>query len=106
MSAARSGRAPVVALLLDNGADPNVIEKERQQTALMWAAAQGHAEVARLLLEAGADLQTRSVVWYQLENTRKRVLELLPVVLLPRRDLSMPTNEQNRLALLSCRIKI
>src|SRR5262249_54908987 len=32
----------------------------RDQTALMWAAAQGHTEVVKVLLEAGADLNARS----------------------------------------------
>ena len=45
-------------MLLAKGADPNARE-ERQQTALMWAAAEGHAAVAAALLEAGADMHAK-----------------------------------------------
>ena len=69
MAAARSGTIRAVALLLERGADPNTTERERGQTALMWAAAQRHADVARLLIAHGADLHARSTVWDQLENT-------------------------------------
>ena len=69
MVAARSGSLAVVESLLDHEANPNAAERERGQTALMWAAAQGHAEVVRALVAAGADVQARSKVWHQLENT-------------------------------------
>ena len=44
--------------LLAKGADPNARE-EREQTALMWAAAEGHAAVVAALLDAGADLHAK-----------------------------------------------
>ena len=69
MSASRAGNADTVVLLLNAGGDVNAAEDERGQTALMWAVAQSHAAVAALLLENGADLNTRTKVWYQLENT-------------------------------------
>ena len=69
MGAARSGSRPVVDLLLAYGADPNRAEREREQTALMWAAAQRHAEVVRRLAAHGGDVHARSRVWHQLENT-------------------------------------
>ena len=35
----------------------------------MWAVAQGHADVVQLLIDNSADINARSSVWYQLENT-------------------------------------
>ena len=35
----------------------------------MWAAAQHHADVAQLLVTRGAELNARTKVWHQLENT-------------------------------------
>ena len=69
MTAARSGDLRTVELLLEYGADVNAVERERGQTALMWAVAQKHADVTRLLIESDADVYARSDVWYQLENT-------------------------------------
>jgi ankyrin repeat protein len=58
MTAARTGSLGSVQALLAKGADPNARE-EREQTALMWAAAEGHAEVVAALLQAGADLHAK-----------------------------------------------
>ena len=69
MGAARSGSGPVVARLLAYGADPNRAERERGQTALMWAAAERHAGVVRHLAAHGGNVHARSRVWHQLENT-------------------------------------
>ena len=69
MGAARSGSPRAVELLLAHGADPNRAEREREQTALMWAVAQRHAGVVGRLAEHGADVHARSRVWHQLENT-------------------------------------
>jgi uncharacterized protein len=51
MRAARAGAAPVVKLLLAYGADPNAREGWRQQSALMWAAAEDHRAAAQALAE-------------------------------------------------------
>lgn len=69
MAAARAGSLVAVEALLARGADVNAAERERGQTALMWAAAQRHAEVVRLLARHGGDLHARTRVWDQLENT-------------------------------------
>ena len=69
MAAARAGSLVAVDALLARGADVNAAERERGQTALMWAAAQRHAEVVRLLARHGGDLHARTRVWDQLENT-------------------------------------
>ena len=60
MTAARTGSAAVVSLLLAHGADVNARETWRGQTALMWAAAGSNAEAVTLLAAAGADASARS----------------------------------------------
>jgi len=60
MKCARTGATEAVAALLAKGADPNARENRKQQSALMWAAAEGHGEVTRLLVESGAHINTRS----------------------------------------------
>ena len=55
---ATQGNTAACTLLLDRGADPNARER-RDQTALMWAAAEGHASVVHALLEVGADMDVR-----------------------------------------------
>jgi len=60
MTAARSGSADAVNVLLARGADIHRKETWRGQNALMWAAAEGHAEVIRVLLAHGADMHARS----------------------------------------------
>ena len=48
MTAARTGRADAVRLLLDWGADANAAENTRGQTALMWAVSDRHPEAAQV----------------------------------------------------------
>lgn len=60
MMAARAGNPEAVKSLLAHGADPNVAEPTRKQTALMWAASEGHGDVVRVLIEGGADVRARS----------------------------------------------
>ena len=52
MTAARVGNLEAVKALLARGANPNAQER-RDQTALMWAAAEGHA-TSCALIEAGS----------------------------------------------------
>ena len=49
MTAARTGDAGAVKLLLDRGADVSGREHEYGETALMWAAAENHADAVTLL---------------------------------------------------------
>lgn len=49
------GETEAVELLLDHGANPNVLDDEHRGTPLAWAAAAGHHDAAALLLARGAD---------------------------------------------------
>jgi ankyrin repeat protein len=62
MLAAWTGSADAVRALLDAGAAIDARESERQQTALMWAAAQRHPSVVRLLVSRGADVHAKTAV--------------------------------------------
>jgi len=60
MLVARSANIAAAKLLLDKGANPNVKEKQRGQTALMWAAAGSQGPMMRELLAHGAEVDTAS----------------------------------------------
>ena len=60
MTAARTGVAAAVALLLDRGADVDARDPEFEQTALMLAVREAHPEVVALLLDRGADVDART----------------------------------------------
>ena len=60
MTAALSGKADAVRLLLTRGASVDTKEPYRGQTALMWAAAEGNTAAVDVLIEAGADLKLKS----------------------------------------------
>ena len=60
MTAARTGSPQVVRTLIDAGAHVDAKEGWREQTALMWAAAERNAAAAQVLIEAGADVAARS----------------------------------------------
>jgi ankyrin repeat protein len=62
MTAARSGRADAVKLLIDRGAAVNAKERVRGQTALMWAVLENHPAVVKLLLANGADVNAQTNV--------------------------------------------
>ena len=53
------GSSPVVRVLLEHGADPNVAERSTGATPLHDAARTGFLETVRLLVEARADPQAR-----------------------------------------------
>lgn len=52
--ASGNGDVDMVQLLIDNGADINIKNKDGY-TALIWASSEGHLDVVRLLLDAGAN---------------------------------------------------
>jgi ankyrin repeat protein len=60
MIVARTNKLEAARLLIDAGADVNRAETWREQTPLMWAAAQGQPDMIRLLLERGANPDVRS----------------------------------------------
>jgi len=62
MIVARTGRVDAAELLLRRGAKVDAREKWRQQTALMWAAAQAQPQMVRLLVKHRADVNARSLV--------------------------------------------
>jgi ankyrin repeat protein len=60
MVLARGGNVEAARLMLEHGADVEVREAWREQTALIWAAAQAQPNMVALLLEHGADPNARS----------------------------------------------
>ena len=60
MTAARTGNAAAIRVLLVRGADPNLRDGFRGQTALMWAAARNNADAVHALAELGADLHAKT----------------------------------------------
>ena len=55
LTCARTGSVEAVELLLGRGADPNVPDAWKGQTAVMWAAAEDHVSVVETLIAHGAD---------------------------------------------------
>ena len=60
MTCANTRAVKAVADLLTHGADINATENNKDQTPLMWAAAEGHADVIKLLIDRGANVNARS----------------------------------------------
>ena len=56
VTAASRGRADIVKVLLDAGADVNLLDGAVGNAALHYAASDGHTGVVKMLLEAGADV--------------------------------------------------
>jgi len=63
MLAIKTGDVPIVQMLVEAGANVNTVEREHQQTPLMYAAAAKHnaGAMVRLLLSTGADVRPRSL---------------------------------------------
>jgi uncharacterized protein len=62
MVIAKTTNVAAARVLLDNGANVNAKEQQRNQTALMWAAAQSQAEMVKEFVKRGADLNARATV--------------------------------------------
>jgi ankyrin repeat protein len=62
MTAARTGSAEVVRLLLDRGASVDARDKWYGESALMWAAAQNHGDAVSILLAHDAPVDSRSTL--------------------------------------------
>ena len=56
LTCARTGRVETVELLLAHGANPNVTDDWKGQTALMWAVAEDHVAIIDTLVVHGADV--------------------------------------------------
>src|SRR5690606_7741425 len=74
MAVVRTDRVDAARLLIERGADVNAREQWRQQSAIIWAAAQGQPAMVALLLEHGADPNDRSAAndWDRQVNAEKR----------------------------------
>ena len=55
LTCSRTGSVEAVELLLGRGADPNIPDAWKAQTAVMWAAAENHVSVVETLIAHGAD---------------------------------------------------
>jgi uncharacterized protein len=62
MAVARTTNVAAARMLLDHGADVNAKEQQKNQTALMWAAAQSQSEMVKEFVKRGADLNARAAV--------------------------------------------
>jgi len=62
MIVARSTNVKAAELLLAKGAKVNAVESQKQQSALMWAAAQNQGPMVRTLIAHGADVNARAEV--------------------------------------------
>src|SRR5262245_17722222 len=60
MLAARTGAVKVAEVLVRRGANVNARERFRNQTALMWAAAESHPEMVSFLISKGAEVNVRA----------------------------------------------
>jgi ankyrin repeat protein len=75
MLAARTGNVAMARLLVEHGADVNRRESYRNQSALMWAAAEGHAEMVEFLVgqKAQLDVRAKSTDWETQISSEPRV---------------------------------
>ena len=60
MLAARTGAVKIAELLVEHGANVNASERFREQTALMWAAAESHPDMVAFLISKGATVNVRA----------------------------------------------
>jgi ankyrin repeat protein len=60
MLAARTGSVEVAEILVRHGADVNARERFREQTALMWAAAESHPAMVAFLISKSARVNVRA----------------------------------------------
>ncbi len=58
LTCSRTGNVETVELLLAHGANPNITDGWKGQTAVMWAAAEDHVAVMETLFAHGADVNT------------------------------------------------
>jgi ankyrin repeat protein len=75
MILARTSNVDAAQLLIRRGAKVNAREEWRQQTPLMWAAAEAQPAMVKLLLQKGADVDARSRVneWERMVTAEPRM---------------------------------
>ncbi len=61
LTCSRTGNVETVELLLAHGANPNITDGWKGQTAAMWAAAEDHVAVIETLLAHGADVNASAM---------------------------------------------
>jgi uncharacterized protein len=81
MGVARAGHAAIAEMLIDQGADVNVVSRDGN-SPLMIAAAYGHVGVVRVLLAQGAEVNRRNArgntaLMHAAEFGHREVVELL-----------------------------
>jgi ankyrin repeat protein len=62
MIIARTSNVEAARLLLSHGANVNAVEKWKEQTALIWAAAESQPKMVKVLVDAGADVNAHSKI--------------------------------------------
>ena len=82
MYASSGSNHETVRVILEAGADPNIVDKEEGFTALMFAAAEGQVKVVRTLLNHGADVTLSDVdgdtaLDFASKNSHSDVVQLL-----------------------------
>jgi ankyrin repeat protein len=87
--------AEVVKLLLDKGADVNIIKTDEGTTALMAASSGGYAEVVKLLLDKGANvnIKTKEGITALMEASSGGYAEVVKLLLDKGADVNIKTDE-------------
>lgn len=63
MQSVQCWKQKCAALLLEHGADPNLVDSSGN-CALHYAVYNGHEEMAALLLKHNADIEQKTKVWF------------------------------------------
>ena len=74
IEASYKGFAPVVEILIKNGADVNAISSSEHNRPLHRAIEKGHLDVVDVLLKGGADVEARAT-WLQIPSLAKAAFE-------------------------------
>src|SRR6185369_15341837 len=76
MTAARTGSAEAITVLLDRSANVDAREHWYGESALIWAAAENHADAVRILVARGADIDSRSTLQKYSRRAGQSILPL------------------------------
>jgi cell wall assembly regulator SMI1 len=97
--AARYGGKKIVQMLIDAGADVNVVRPKSKRSALLEAAKQGHADIVKVLLDSGADpnlcsTESHTALTEAVEDRTKSRFEIVRALLIRGAD----PNHQSKFA--------